>query len=279
MAEPGQICMLRVARIGARSVFLDGGALGEIMLAPTTDRAMEIGSQLQAFVYVDADGSLMASTRLPRVVAGQVACLQVVALTSSGAFLDWGMHADLFVPRSEQIGDMRIGSQCVVLAMLDEQTSRMIASARLYQYLPDDNDGRFKEHQQVSLLVCQRTELGFKLVVNGTHLGMLYHNEIFTPVRIGDQLQGYIKAARPDGKLDVALQKTGHHKHGEVEEAIIEHLKANKGVSAVTDKSAPEAIYRTFGVSKKTYKQALGALYKARRIVIAKDKISLIDNN
>jgi predicted RNA-binding protein (virulence factor B family) len=279
MAEPGQICTLRVARVGARSVFLDGGELGEIMLAPTTDREIEVGSQLEVFVYVDADGSLMASTRLPVVVAGQVACLQVVALTGSGAFLDWGMHADLFVPRSEQIGDMRIGSKCVVLTMLDEQTNRMIATARLYQYLPDENDGRFKQHQQVSLLVCQRTELGFKVVIDGTHLGMLYHNEIFTAVQVGDQLQGYMKAARPDGKLDAALQKAGRHKHSAAEEDIIEHLKANNGVSAVTDKSAPEEIYRTFGISKKAYKQALGALYKARRIVVAKDQISLTDKN
>ncbi len=279
MAEPGQICKLPVARTGARAVFLDGGELGEIMLAQTVAKRWQVGEQLEVFVYVDEDDTLMASTQLPDVLAGQVASLEVVSLTNNGAFLDWGLRADLFVPRSEQIGDMRIGSKCVVYAMLDEQSDRMIATARLYQHLPDENDGSFEQHQAVTLLVSQQTDLGYKAVIDGTHLGVLYRNEIFTEVQVGDKLQGYIKAPREDGKLDVALQRPGKQKHSGVEATILEHLQANNGESSLTDKSAPQDIYRTFGVSKKAYKQALGALYRARRILISKEKIILVENN
>lgn len=276
MAELGQVCQLKVIRTGSRTVFLDGGELGELMLAQSA-KDYRVGDQVEAFVYIDADDTVMASTQLPDVVANQVACLEVVSLTNSGAFLDWGMPADLFIPRSEQLGDMRIGSKCVVFAMLDDDSERMIATARLYQHLPDSNDGLFAQHQQVDLLVSQRTELGFKVVVNRTHLGMLYHNEIFTQINIGDELTGFVKAPREDGKLDIALQRAGRQKHTGVEAKIIEHLQANNGSSTITDKSPPAEIYQTFGVSKKAYKQALGALYKARKVVVTREKISLAE--
>ena len=276
MAELGQTCQLKVIRTGSRTVFLDGGELGEIMLAQSA-KDYRVGDQLDAFVYIDADDTVMASTQLPDVVAHQVACLEVVSLTKSGAYLDWGMQADLFMPRSEQLGDMRIGSKVVALALVDDDSERLIATARLYQHLADSNDGEFTQHQQVDLLVSQRTELGYKVVVNGTHLGMLYHNEIFTRLRIGDELKGFVKAPREDGKLDIALQRPGRQKHTGVEASILEHLEANNGSSTITDKSAPAEIYQTFGVSKKAYKQALGALYKARRVVVTKEKISLVE--
>jgi predicted RNA-binding protein (virulence factor B family) len=208
-------------------------------------------------------------------VAGECNALKVVALTDHGAFLDWGLNSDLFVPRSEQMGDMAVGSISVVLAMVDDDSQRMIASAKLFRYLPDQSDDEFQDGQPVSLLICQRTDLGYKAVVDGTHLGMLYHNEVFSPLGIGDQREGFVKQVRPDGKLDLTLQQAGAAGRDELESKILEHLRQLNGSSELTDKSAPQAIYNTFGVSKKAYKKALGGLYRNRLIVIGKDRIEL----
>jgi predicted RNA-binding protein (virulence factor B family) len=277
MAKLGQTQTLKVDRISVVGCVLNGDALGDIMLLPQAGaNTLAVGDSADVFVYRDADGATMATTVQPAVVAGQVACLEVVALTAKGAFLDWGMHFDLFVPRSEQLGDMRVGSRCVVYAFLDENSERMIATARLHEHLSEYNQGQFKQGQQVQVLVCQSTELGFRVVIEGTHLGMVYHNEVFSKISIGDAIPAFVKEVRGDDKLDLTLQRAGRQQLGGVEAEIIAHLQAGNGTSTLTDKSPPEAIYKQFGVSKKVYKQALGSLYKKRMIEVSKQVITLV---
>ena len=278
MAQLGKVNQLSVSRISPYSTYLDGGDLGEVMLLKdSATLGLEVGGTVSVFVYLDTDETLVGSTTIPTLVEGQCGCLTVVAQTDSGAFLDWGMKSDLFLPRSEQMGDSSVGSQCVVVALLDENNSRMIASSRLYKYLPEVSDGAFTAQQQVELIISQRTDIGYRAVVNGSHLGMLYHDEIFNTLKVGDSHSGFIKAIREDGKIDLILQRPGKEARSELESKILQHLKQNNGVSGLTDKSPPPEIYRTFGVSKKAYKQAIGALYKSRLITLSKAQITLAE--
>jgi len=283
MITPGDKNQLRISRIGAYDTYLDGGEAGEVLLiddSKSTKTELEVGDELTVFVYVDVDDTLMATTTIPRVLAGQCACLSVVALTNNGAFLDWGLKSDLFVPRSEQLGEMSVGSRCVAYAMLDKTSSRtnprIIASTRLYKYLDDENHGNFKPSQKVDLLISQKTDLGYKAVINGTHLGVLYQNEVFTDLAIGDSCSGYIKQLRDDHKIDLILQTPSASARTDTEIKILNHLKKHGGESTITDKSPPEEIYKTFGISKKAYKSAIGGLYRNRLIVLSKEKITLV---
>ncbi len=287
MINLGNKNRLRVSRVGAYDVYLDGGDSGEVLLlneasvnGSSVDGAAKAsikeGEELEVFVYIDVDDTLMATTTIPCVTAGECAAMSVVALTHNGAFLDWGLRSDLFVPRSEQLGEMSVGSRCVAYAMLDKTSDRMIASTRLYKYLQDENPGAFKPNQRVDLLVCQQTDLGYKAVINGTHLGILYRNEVFTDLAVGDSCDGYIKPLREDNKIDLILQTPSISARSEIEIKILNYLKKHGGESTITDKSPPEEIYSTFGISKKAYKSAIGGLYKNRLILLSKEKISLV---
>lgn len=275
MIELGQMNRLEVIRVGPYGAFLDGGELGEVMLISRSSVKPEVGETVEAFVFIDVDNTLVASVARPSIVAGECGCLAVVALTASGAFLDWGMKSDLFVPRSEQMGEMGIGSVCVVKALVDESNQRMIATARLHEHLELENDHHFKVDQPVKLLVAQQTDLGYKVVVDGTHLGLVYRDEVFQPVQVGDALSGFVKDLRADKKLDLILQKPSIEARTAIELKILDYLKKNGGQSTLTDKSKPEEIYKVYGVSKKSYKHALGALYRSRLIVLSKELISL----
>lgn len=272
----GQIHTLTVCRVGPYNAFLSGGSLGEItLLKERPERRYAVGDQVEAFVYVDMDDTVVASTQLPEIVAGEIGCLEVVALTRDGAFLDWGLRSDLFVPRSEQMGEMAVGKRCVVLAMLDKTNQRMIASAKLFKHLEEINRKDFVQGQEVDLLVCQRTELGYKAVIDGSHLGMLYDNEIYRKLRVGTRVRGFVKAPRADKKIDLELQRVSAAARDSLEEHILEHLRQRGGQSPLTDKSPPAEIQAAFGVSKRAYKHALGALYKRREIELSKSEIRL----
>ena len=278
MVELGNMNRLQVARVGAYDTYLDGGALGEVLLLDKSqaEPASE-GDQLDVFVCIDIDDTVVATTKRPHALVGECASLKVVNLSKSGAYLDWGLKSDLFVPRSEQLGEMAIGSTCVAYVMLDKTSQRMIASTRLYKYLKDENQSDFKDGQKVELLISQKTDLGYKAVINGTHLGLLYANEVFTELKPGDGCDGYINGIRVDLKIDLKLQKNARTERSELESRILTHLQSQGGESTLTDKSPPEAIYKTYAVSKKAYKNALGGLYRGRLIVLAKDKITLAD--
>lgn len=276
MAEIGRINKLRVTRKRDYGVHLDGGDSGDILLlkkyAPENCKP---GDELEVFVYGDGPKRLRATTQKPYATVGQFAKLRVAANTSSGAFLDWGLQKDLLVPKKEQHARMEEGKLYVVFVFLDEKTGRITASAKLDKFLslqPPD----FAVGEEVDLVIYDRTDMGYKTIVNNTHGGMLYKNEVFRKLHIGQELKGYIKKIRADNKIDLSLQQPGYQKIDAVSRSILKTLKDHDGRIAVTDNSAPDDIYALFGVSKKTFKKAIGALYKKRLISIDANGIKLV---
>jgi predicted RNA-binding protein (virulence factor B family) len=226
----------------------------------------EPGDSLEVFVYVDTEGHLAATTQIPLAQAGDVAWLKVVSVNYTGAFLDWGLPKDLLVPFSEQHHEMEVGKFYLVKVFLDKK-SRVVATTKIEQWLSEESVF-FKAGQKVSLLIADRTELGVKAIVNHSHWGLLYQNELFRPVSKGQKLEGYIKQIREDHKIDLTLHQPGYGKVLSLTDRILIKLQENNGVLMLSDKSSPESIYNTFGVSKKVFKQAIGALYKKKLITI-----------
>lgn len=273
----GRINRLEICEITARSVYLHAGELGEALLLNARQLAQpRVGDELEVFLYVDSDDTLVASLEHPRVQAGECAYLPVVALSNAGAFLNWGLNSDLFVPRSQQMGDMRVGQSVVAYAYLDPHNERMIASCKLHKHLSEQGEG-FKARQKVSLQIYEKTQLGYKAVVDGSHIGLLHHEAIFQPLQLGQQLDGFIHKVRDDKKLDLVLQLPPNNAQvDELSERILDYLKAHQGVSSITDKSPPDVIYQTFGVSKGVYKRTLGKLYKMKKVQLSKDAVKLL---
>ena len=276
MAQIGRINRLTVKSRQDYGVHLDGGESGDILL-PTryVPENCRPGDEVEVFVYVDREDHLRATTQRPEVMVGQFAALEVVSNSASGAYLDWGLDLDLFVPRSEQQHKMEEGKRYVVFVFLDEKINRITASTKLDKFLglqPPD----YKEGEEVDLIIYERTDLGYKAVVNLYHEGMVYENEVFQTLYLGQQLKGYIKKIREDLKIDLSLQQRGYQGVDDVSRAILETLKEHGGRMAVTDKSQPEEIYSLFGVSKKTFKKAIGALYKKKLITIDTSGVELV---
>lgn len=213
-------------------------------------------------------------TSKPEALAGECALLKAVTVTRAGAFMDWGMERDLLVPISQQISPIVEGNSYVVYLFLDPQ-NQMIGSTKLHNFL-DERAKDMAPGEAVELLIVGKTELGYKAVVNGTHLGLIYKDEVFRDLKPGDKTTGFIKAIRDDRKIDLSLQKQNQQARDDLGSRILAYLKANKGTSTLTDYSPPGAIYRQYGVSKGNYKKALGSLYKKRLIKVDKDKITLL---
>ena len=276
MAEIGKPNRLRVVKEVPFGVYLAAGDLGEILLpARYVPRHSRVGMDLEVFVYLDSDDTPIATTLKPKTQVGKCAHLRVVAVDRVGAFLDWGLTKDLLVPFTQQRVPMQEGRYYTVYTYVDEQTRRIAASSKLSHYLSETSDG-FRPGQPVDLLICARTDLGLKAVIGGTHLGMIFKHDVLQGAKVGRKTQGYIKAIRPDGKIDLCLQAPGLQARDELCTRILNHLKTRGGESSLTDNSTPEAIYRQFGVSKANYKKALGRLYKARAISITKERIVLL---
>jgi uncharacterized protein len=276
MAEIGKINALKVVRRAEFGVYLDGGDLGEILLpqkyvAPET----QPGDEITVFIYTDSEDRLVATTENPKAKAGEFALMKVHSVTAVGAFLDWGLSKHLLVPFREQKTKMEQGKSYVVYVYVDEQTKRMCASARLDKFLAH-KEGDFGTGQEVDLLLVSRTELGYNAIVDGARWGVLYHNEVFQMLRQGSHVRGYIKKIREDGKIDLTLQKQGYAAVGDVTEKVLGLLRAHGGFIGMTDKSAPDDIYELFGMSKKTFKKAIGALYKNRLITIEENGIRIV---
>ena len=275
MIEIGKTNRLTVSSISESGAFLDGKTLGEIFM-PRSMGPGDItpGDAVDVFLYHDSQSVLIATTAMPKAQVGQCAFLKVVQTTAIGAFLDWGLPKDLLVPVNEQYSRLREGKSYVVYLFRDPQTDRITASAKLASYLSEHGPS-FKPGQEVDLLVCGTSDLGYKAVINHTHLGLIHRNEAFKSLGYGQKLKGYIKNIREDGKIDLTLQAPGRKGRQDLTSAILDHLKAHDGVSTLTDKSAPDDIVREFGVSKSSYKKALGMLYKQQKIIIEKDRIVL----
>lgn len=259
----GQYNDLRVSRAVDFGVYLIDEEGNEVLLPRryVTDR-MPFGARVRVFVYNDSENRPVATTETPTAIVGQTALLKVKAVNAVGAFMDWGLSAkDLLVPFREQRVDMKAGRSYVVHVYLDRESNRIVASAKLDKFLSHERPDYY-HRQRVEVLVVQRNELGFKITVNDSHWGMIYHNEIMGDVNIGDRLTGYVKQVRDDGKVDVTLAKIEKARIDDLSAVIIQYLNAHGGQMTLTDRSAPAEVFRTFACSKKDFKKALGLLYK-----------------
>lgn len=276
MAQLGKLNTLKVIKKLDFGIYLDGGELGEILLPNRYIPAnVSIGDQLDVFVYLDSDDLPIATTEIPKAMVGECAYLKVVAVNRIGAFLDWGLPKDLLVPFGEQQKPLEVGKSYVVYLYIDDASSRIAASTKIDKFLPDSSP-YFKEQQKVDLTIYGRTDLGFKAIVNGVVTGVIFNSDVFKPIKYGEQLQGYIKHIRSDKKLDLCLQLVSREALDDLSEHILAFIKQQGGSTTLTDKSSPEAITKQFGVSKSSYKKALGKLYKKRLIDIDKTVVSLV---
>lgn len=267
----GKFNMLEIVKTVDFGVYLDGGKLGEILMpARYLPEKRETGDIIEAFIYRDSEDRLIATTERPYITVGSFAFLNVTAVTAIGAFLDWGLSKDLFVPFREQKHRMEKGKSYVVYAYIDEMTLRVVASSKIEKFL-NKNPSEYTQGQEVDLLICDQTDLGFNVIMNQAHRGLIYKNEVFQPLQAGQVVKGYIKTIRGDGKFDVSLQKSGYKKVDDIERRIVLLLKNNNEKISVSEKSSPEIIYKIFGTSKKAFKMALGSLYKKSMIGFQSD--------
>ena len=253
------------------------GAAPTAILPSSEAMSARPGDLLEVFLFSGSNGNLAATTQKPLVECDQCASLKVVDITNAGAFLDWGLTKNLLLPFAEQRRPVEIGRYESVLVYVDN-SGRLAASSRLDHHLPESLEG-LRPWQAVSLLVYQRTDLGLKAVVDNQALGLLYKDEIFQAVRVGETHQGYVKRVRHDGRIDLSLQPRSKQLQPDLAEAVLGFLQANDGVCHLSDKSSPEAIQATFKVSKKNFKKALSTLYRERKIIILDDRIELVATN
>jgi len=277
MAEIGKINTLGIVRETANGVYLDGDDLGEILMPQKFVTAeMKAAGKADVFVYTDSEDRLVATTENPFAMVGEFACLEVKQVTQVGAFLDWGLPKDLLVPYREQRDRMEVGKSYWVYVFLDLLSNRIAATAKLQKYL-DNTPPEYKPGQEVDLIVYDETELGYKAIINREHSGMLYKNQVFRELKIGDITRGFISKVRKDEKIDLILEKPGYAKVDAISAKILDELKNNRGFLAVSDKSSPDMIQALFGISKKAFKQAVGGLYKKRLITFESDGIRLLE--
>jgi len=277
MAEIGAFNKLQVVKQVDFGVYVDGGDLGTILLPKRyVPESCQMGDWIDVFLYFDSEDMLIATTETPRVQVGDCEMLKVVDINSAGAFMDWGLPKDLLVPYNEQQKPMEVGFSYVVHVFYDQNSDRIAASTKLSHHL-DEETVWLKPRQAVNLLIAGRTELGYKAVIDNKYLGLIFRADAYRPLKIGERLPGFVKAIRADGKIDLLISQASLQGDHDLGEQIIRHLQEVGGESNLSDKSDPEAIYRTFKVSKKKYKQALGSLYKSHRILIEPGKIKLIN--
>lgn len=275
MVEIGKYNKLTVVKIVDFGVYLDGGEWGEILMPKeyVPDNCSP-DDEVRVFIYFDSEDRIVATTELPYVMVGEFAFLKVVAVSQVGAFLDWGLRKDLLVPFREQREPMVEGRSYLVYAYVDKASDRIVASTKIDKYL-DQVFPDYQPNQEVDILIARKTDLGYSVIVNNEHWGLIYDNEIFQTLKIGQKLKGYIKTVREDEKIDVSLQVSGYKKIEGLAGVILEKLADYGGVLDISDKSDPEDIYRVFGCSKKNYKKALGTLFKQGLIKIGDNEVRL----
>lgn len=278
MAQIGKHNSLTVLHSTPHGVYLDGAEHGEILLPNRyIPKGTSIGDALNVFVYRDSEDRLVATTEKPFATVGEFATLEVVSVNRTiGAFLHWGLLKDLLLPFREQAEPVRVGDRVVAFIMLDEKTDRIIATTRLNRHLSRERPP-FKPQQPVSLLITAKTPLGYNAIIEGTHLGLLYHSNVGAPLQVGQRVGGYIAAIHPSGKIDLSLDASGYQRVASLTDRILEALKNNGGRLDFDDDTSPERIRNAFDASKKAFKQALGALYKQRRIEFTRPGIAALD--
>ena len=280
MATIGKRNILPIVRASAPGLYLDGGELGEILLPGRyIPRDLKPKDKLDVFVYRDSEDRLVATTETPHVMVGEFACLRVISVNQNvGAFLDWGLSKDLLLPFREQEFPVRAGQRVVVFVCLDPKSDRILATTRLKRHLSRDTPA-YRNGQPVNLLVVNQTPLGYTAIVENAHLGLLYHNNLSVPLEVGQKIKGFVRIVRPGGKIDLSLDASGYKRVASLTEQVVQALERSGGRLELDDDSSPEAIRQAFGASKKAFKQALGKLYKERRISFSKPGIQLLDNS
>ncbi len=270
----GKINTLTVARRADHGLYLSGGPEDILLPNKYVPEGTEIGDEIDVFLYLDSEERLIATTEKPLAEVGDFAWLRVAWVNNFGAFLDWGLMKDLFVPFREQKMKMQKDHSYLVHVHLDPETYRIMASAKVERYLSEDYPP-YHGGDEVDCLIWQKTDLGFKAIVDNRFAGLLFDDEIFRQLHSGDRLKAYVKQVRPDGKIDLSLQKKGQRAVEDFSDVLLRHLQTNGGHSPLGDKSPAEEIYAVFGVSKKVFKKAVGDLYRRRLITIAADGLQL----
>lgn len=277
MLKLGNWNELRIIRFTDHGAYLDGGDLGEVLMPKAyVLREMRPDDVVRVFVYLDQSERLVATTEQPLAHVGQFAYLRVSWINEYGAFLDWGLMKDLFVPFREQKVKMVQGESYVVYIYIDESTHRIVGSAKVDRWLVPAPSSRYYRGKEVECLVLHKTPLGFKVIVDGAHSGLIYDNQVYgTPPRKGDVLRGTVVSLRPDGKLDVSIDRIGKSRFRDFADVLLDELQAAGGSLPFSDNSTPEEIAARFSVSKKTFKRALGTLYRDRKVEILDGEIRL----
>lgn len=276
MIKVGQINHLEVVKKADFGVFLDAGDYGTTLLPNRfVPEGTEIGDKLDAFLYFDSDSQIVATTETPIAQVGEWGLMQIEGVNSTGAFASWGIKGkDLLIPFSEQRARFTAGQNVLVYVYTDKASGRIVGTTKFNKLL-DKIPPTYTRNQQVDLIIAERSDLGFKAIVEGQHWGMIFKSDVFGKLFIGKKLKGYIKNIREDGKIDLSLQKVGVAKMDDLSERILELLEKKGGYLPLNDKSTPEAIFAAFRTSKGTFKKSIGGLYKQGKIVIEKEGIRL----
>lgn len=275
MVNVGEYNKLKVLKTVDFGVYLDGD--GDEILLPKryVPADLKDGDEINVFVYHDNEGRLIATTDKPVATVGEIAMMEVADVTPHGAFLKWGIMKDVFIPLSYMDRRMRTGDKRLVMLVVDAQTGRVTATEKIDQFI-SNYELSVKENDEVDIVVFQQTDIGYKVIINSKHMGVLHYNEIFRELETGDKLKGYIKAIRPGNKIDVSPGVKGYDRVRSEEDRILDMLRNNDGYLPFNDKSDPEEIYARFGMSKKTFKMTLGALYKKRLIEFTQTGTKLV---
>jgi uncharacterized protein len=276
MVKMGEYNLLKVIKVKDMGVFMDNGEEGILMPRRFVPPGTQIGDELKVFLYHDGEGRPIATTQKPFGVLGDIVRLKAVSVTPHGAFLNWGLMKDLFIPKSGMISFMRPMGEYLVKIVMDEQTSRIAATEKLERFLSNEIL-TVKEKEEVDLLVYRQTDIGYEVIINNRHKGILHTNEIYRPIEIGDRFPGFIKNILPDNKIDVVAGKAGYQRVEDEAGKILRLLQENNGYLPYHDKSTPEEIYEFFHISKKTFKMTTGNLYRQHKILFTKTGIQLVE--
>ncbi|HEY4935806.1 MAG TPA: S1-like domain-containing RNA-binding protein [Puia sp.] len=275
MVRMGEYNLLKVIKVKDMGVFMDNGGEGILMPKRFVPPDTRTGDELNVFLYHDGEGRPIATTQKPFGVLGEIVKLKAVSITPQGAFLDWGLMKDLFIPKSGMISFMQPMGEYLVKIVMDEQTGRVAATEKLERFLSNEIL-TVKEKEEADLLVYRQTDIGYEVIINNKHKGMLHANEIYRPIEIGDRFSGFIKNILPENKIDVAAGRPGYQRVEDEADKILRLLSENNGYLPYHDKSSPEEIYAFFHISKKTFKMTTGNLYKQKKILFTQTGIKLV---
>jgi predicted RNA-binding protein (virulence factor B family) len=277
MVKVGQYNTLKVVKQVDFGFYLDGGEEEILLPKRFVPAGLQPDDELTVFIYHDNDGRLIATTQQPIAVVGEIAMMEVADINAAGAFLKWGIMKDVFIPIALQEDRMKQGDKRLVMLFIDEKTGRVTATEKIDKYL-SNYELTVQDNDAVDLVVFQKTDIGYKVIVNSKHMGVIHSNEIFRELQVGEKLKGFVKHVRPDNKLDISPGVKGYTRVPAEEEKILSLLKNNNGYLPYNDKSGPEDIYAFFGMSKKTFKMTLGALYKKRLVSFTQTGTKLEEN-